>query len=212
MGTKVDHVYRALRDDILGGRAEQGAALDEAALAGSFGVSRTPVREALRLLQSEGLLVSGPRRQLFVVDLSDRHRREVAILREALEGSAAVEACSQWLPEDLDNLRLAVLKQRRAAKAEDTEVFLNLDEEFHRELAAVARMPTLSTLLGHLGAFVRLARIGVPTGTEHMLGLTDEHDHLIDLLEARDADGLKTALSKHIHDTGPRSESTLTRS
>ncbi|WP_307831810.1 GntR family transcriptional regulator [Prauserella cavernicola] len=205
MGTKVDQVYRALRDDILAHRAEQGAALDEAALAGSFGVSRTPVREALRLLQSEGLLVAGPRRQLFVVDLSDRHRREVAILRDALEGSAAVEACEQRRPEDLDALRLLVLKQRRAARSADAEAFLGLDEEFHRDLAGVARMPTLSTLLGHLGAFVRLARIGEPTGADHMLGLADEHDHLLDLLEARDAEGLRTALSTHIHDTGQRS-------
>ncbi|MEU3270972.1 GntR family transcriptional regulator [Saccharomonospora sp. NPDC006951] len=204
MGTKVDQVYRALRDDIVAGKAAQGAALDEAALAESFGVSRTPVREALRLLQSEGLLVAGARRQLFVVDLSERHRREVAILREALEGSAAEEACSQWLPEDLDNLRLQILKQRRAAKAGDADTFLTLDELFHRELAEVARMPTLSTLLGHLGAFVRLARIGVPTGDAHMLSLADEHDHLVDLLEQRDAAALRTALGRHIHDTGSR--------
>jgi GntR family transcriptional regulator, rspAB operon transcriptional repressor len=205
MTTKVDHVHRALRDDIVAGRWAQGAPLDEVALAETFGVSRTPVREALRRLQSEGLLVAGARRQLFVVDLSESHRREVALLRDALEGTAAAEACRLREPDDIDELRLAIIRQRRAATAGDAETFLGLDETFHRRLAAVARMPTLSMLLDQLGPFVRLARIAVPTDAGHMTDLIAEHEHLVDLLERQDADALRSALGSHIHDTGPRS-------
>lgn len=206
--TKAGAIHDALRDEIVAGHRAQGSVLDEAELAATFGASRTPVREALRRLQSEGLLTTGSRRQMRVVDLSghrsDAHRREIATVRVALEGAAAVEACTVHTEGEVDPLRVAVLRQRRVAATGDVEGFLALDEEFHRDLAALARMPTLSLLLEQLGAFVRLARQGVPTDTGHMLGLADEHDHLLDLLGDRDPGALREALSSHIHDLGPR--------
>ncbi|MGW1076093.1 GntR family transcriptional regulator [Streptomyces sp. NPDC002537] len=205
--TKASRVYAALREDILTARLAAGSVLDEAELAQVFNVSRTPVREALRSLQRDGLLLVGARRQLFVLDASER-RREVLLLREALEGAATVEACRRVEPEDLDELRLAVIKQRRIARSSDPGDFFRLDEEFHRTLAAVARMPLLSQLLDQLGAFVHLARIGESTDREHMLGVADEHERLIDLLEDRDALTLRTALVAHIHD--PRQRHTAT--
>ncbi|MFJ5675598.1 GntR family transcriptional regulator [Streptomyces sp. NPDC093097] len=201
--TKANRVYAALREDILSGRLCAGAVLDEAALARSFDVSRTPVREALRSLQRDGLLLEGARRQLFVIDVSE-HRREVVLLREALESAATVEACRRLEPADLDGLRLAVIRQRRAARAGDAQEFFRLDEEFHRALADVARMPLLSMLLGQLGAFVHLARADQATDTGHMLGVAEEHERLLDLLEARDALTLRAALITHIHDLAPR--------
>lgn len=201
--TKANRVYAALREDVLSGRLCAGAVLDEAALALSFEVSRTPVREALRSLQRDGLLLEGARRQLFVIDVSE-HRREVVLLREALESAATVEACRRLEPADLDGLRLAVIRQRRAARAGDAQEFFRLDEEFHRALAGVARMPLLSMLLGRLGAFVHLARADQATGTGHMLGVAGEHERLLDLLEERDALTLRAALITHIHDLAPR--------
>ena len=203
--TKAERVYRAVRDDILTGRLSAGTPLDEAMLAEAYEVSRTPVREALRALDSEGLLVPGTRRQLLVVDISERHRHEITLLRIALEGTATAEACVQQRPDDLDNLRLLVIKQRRCAQDGASEAFLRLDEQFHLALAEVARMPTVSRLLGQLGAFVRLTRLGTPTGKTHMLGLTREHTQLLDLLELRDATALREALHTHIINTSPRS-------
>lgn len=202
--TKSGRVLRALRDDIIAGRLAPGAPLDEVALAEAYEVSRTPVREALRELKSEGLLTPGSRRQLLVVDVSDEHRHELTTIRVALEGAAVADACQRAEPEDLDELRLMVIKQRRLAEADDVAGFLQQDEQFHAALAATARMPTLSRLLSQLGAFVRLTRLGEPTDRKHMLGLAREHDRLVDLLEARDADRLRAALTAHVSDTGPR--------
>lgn len=204
MPTKAGRIHDALREDIVAGRREQGSVLDEVELAATFGASRTPVREALRRLQSEGLLTVGSRRRMCVVDLSPSHRQEVALVREALECTAATQACGCREPEDLDRLRVAVLRQRRVARDGDVAGFLALDEAFHRELAALARMPTLSLLLDQLGAFVRLARVAIPTDPAHMLALTEEHDHLLDLLEERDAPALRAALGEHIRTTAPR--------
>lgn len=202
--TKAGQVHAALRDDILAGRLAPGTPVDEVATAKEHGVSRTPVREALRTLTSEGLLVPGPRRQLQVVDVSPEHRREVTSLRVALEGAAAEQACERRTDDDVDRLRALVSRQRRHAKGGDAAAFLEADEAFHRTLAEVAGMPTLMLLLDQLGAFVRLARLGQPTPQRHMLALTREHDHLVDLLEERDAAGLVATLGEHIRSTATR--------
>lgn len=202
--TKADRVREAVLADILSGALTPGSTLDEVVLAEQHSVSRTPVREALRRLQSDGLLQTGARRQLLVVDVSPEHRREITTLRVALEGAAATAACELRDEDDLDGLELLVLKQRRAAEADDAETFLRLDEEFHLALAGAARMPTLSRMLGQLGAFVRLGRLGEATTTPHMLGLVREHEGLVSLLRARKAAKLRTTLATHISQTTPR--------
>ncbi|WP_068261779.1 GntR family transcriptional regulator [Janibacter limosus] len=202
--TKAGRLHAALRDDILAGRLAPGTPVDEVTTAAQHDVSRTPVREALRALTSEGLLVPGPRRQLQVVDISPEHRREVVALRVALESAAAEQACLRRTDEDLDRLRALVSRQRRHAKGEDAAAFLEADEAFHRALAEVAQMPTLMLLLDQLGAFVRLARLGQPTPQQHMLALAREHDHLLDLLEEGDAETLAATLAEHIRSRAPR--------
>lgn len=202
--TKADRVRQAVLADILSGALTPGTPLDEVLLAEQHSVSRTPVREALRRLQSDGLLESGPRRQLLVVDVSPEHRREVTTLRVALEGAAAKAACELRDEDDLDRLELLLLKQRRTAEAGDAEAFLRLDEEFHLALAGAARMPTLSRMLGQLGAFVRLGRLGEATTTPHMLGLVREHAELVSLLRSRRAARLRSTLATHIEQTTPR--------
>ena len=202
--TKAGRVHEALRAEILSGRLAAGDTVDEVVTAAEHEVSRTPVREALRMLTSEGLLVPGARRQLQVVDISPEHRREVTSLRVALEGAATGPACARRTPDDIDRLQLLVARQRREAKGGDAMAFLAADEAFHRALAEVAGMPMLMLLLDQLGGFVRLARLGAPTPQRHMLALTREHDHLVDLLEAGEAEQLATALGEHIRSTSLR--------
>ena len=202
--TKAGVVYRAIRDQILNGDFGPASPLDEVALAEAHGVSRTPVREALRALHSEGLLERGGRRQLLVVDISERHRNEITLLRVALEGTAAAPACEAHTDDDLDTLELLIIKQERCATAGDSEAFMRLDEHFHLTLAGTARMATLSQMLTNLGAFVRLVRIGEPTEVSHMLGLVQEHRQLVALLRARNADELRCELEFHIRNVEPR--------
>ncbi|KRE42734.1 GntR family transcriptional regulator [Knoellia sp. Soil729] len=202
--TKAEAVHAAVLADVMSGALPPGTPLDEVALAEQHTVSRTPVREALRRLQSEGLLETGPRRQLLVVDVSPEHKREITTLRIAIESAAAAQASKIRTDDDLDELELLVMKQRRAAQAGDAETFMQLDEEFHLTLAGAARMPTLSRILGQLGAFVRLIRLGEETPTTHMLGLVREHEELISLLTLRKAPKLQSALRSHIQRTSPR--------
>lgn len=202
--TKAGRLHTALRDAILSGELAAGSPVDEIGMAQAHGVSRTPVREALRALRSEGLLVPGARRQLHVVDISAEHRQEIATVRTALETAAARVAVTTRTSGDVDGLRTLVLRQRRYARVGDSSAFMAADEEFHRTLAGVAAMPTLDRLLDQLGAFVRLARLGQPTPQRHMMALVREHDALLDLLEEGDGEALAEALDSHIVSTAPR--------
>ena len=193
-----------LQDLIERGELLPGAMLSERRLMDLTGFGRTPVREALRALRSEGLLVPGARRQLHVVDISAEHRQEIATVRTALETAAARVAVTTRTAGDVDGLRTLVLRQRRYARVGDSSAFMAADEEFHRTLAGVAAMPTLDRLLDQLGAFVRLARLGQPTPQRHMMALVREHDALLDLLEEGDGEALAEALGSHIVSTAPR--------
>ena len=81
---------------------------------------------------------------------------------------------------------------------------MELDEQFHRRLALVARMPTLSQFLDQLGAFVQLTRIGAATPSPHMTALVGEHEHILSLLETRNAGELAAVLDHHIRSTADR--------
>lgn len=202
--TQAEAVHAAVLADVMSGALPAGTSLDEVTLAEQHSASRSSAREALQRLQNQGVLEAGPGSQLLVVDVSPEHRREITTLRIAIESAAAANASKVRTEDDLDELELLVMKQRRAAEAGDAETFLQLDEEFHLTLAAAARMPTLSGILRELGAFVRLVRLGEDTPTTHMFGLVREHEELISLLTLRKAPKLQSTLRSHIRRTTPR--------
>lgn len=191
--------YRYVRTAVLSGEFPMGTVLAEGDLARALGTSRTPVRHALSLLLKEGLLEVGPRRQLIVRGFTPNDRREIALLREALEVIAVRHACSVVADEDLDQLRLLVLRQRRAAAASNQEACVDLDESFHLEIAEAADLPILYGLLSQLRGFVRVARVDVERHPAVLAEVTDENDSIIDALERRDAEGAVDALIAHLN-------------
>src|SRR6478752_3132938 len=114
-GRLTEVAYQHLRDVILRGVLPVGSVLAESDIAAELEISRTPVRQALGLLLQEGLVEVGPRRQLIVRGFTEVHRREILLLREALEGTAVRHAAEVIEIEDVDRLRLILIRQRRAA-------------------------------------------------------------------------------------------------
>lgn len=198
-GRLTAEAYRYVRGAILRGEFPMGSVLAEGELARTLGSSRTPVRHALSLLLKEGLLEVGARRQLTVRGFTPDHRREIALLRESLEVIAVRRACSVVSDDDLDQLRLLVLRQRRAAAASDQEAFLDLDESFHLKIAEAANLPILYGLLSQLRGFVRVARLDVDRPAAVLAQVTEEHDSIIDALELRDAEAAVDALLAHLN-------------
>jgi DNA-binding GntR family transcriptional regulator len=198
-GRLTDRAYQYVREGIMRGQLPVGTVLAETEIARAIGSSRTPVRHALSQLLREGLVEVGSRRQVIVRGFTDEHRAEILLLREALEGVAVGRACEVMALEDIDYLRLLLMRQRRAAHGGMNEQFLDLDEEFHLRIVVGARLPILHALLGQLRGFVRVARIGAVRPPSVLAQVVDEHEAIVDALERRDAAAARIALIDHLH-------------
>jgi DNA-binding GntR family transcriptional regulator len=194
-----DMAYDYVRGEILSGNYPVGTILAEASIADELGISKTPVRQALALLRTEGLLEVGPRRQLVVRGFSVEHRNEILRIREALEEIAVETACRVMSLEDIDVLRLTLMRQKRAVDAHDEEAFLVLDEEFHILIARGANLPIVARLLNQMRGFARLMRLGRTQPPEHLRDILAEHTRIVDALESRDTDEALKALQAHLH-------------
>jgi GntR family transcriptional regulator, rspAB operon transcriptional repressor len=194
-----DRAYAYVRDGIMRGRFPVGSVLAEEEIAATLQNSRTPVRHALGQLLQEGLVEVGPRRQLVVRGFTAEHRAEILMLREALEGLAVRRACTVIDEDSVDELRLSLIKQRRAARAGDGEKFIDLDEEFHLGIARAARLPILLRVLGQLRGFVRVVRLGAVRPPSVLARVVAEHERIVDALERRDADAALDALRSHLY-------------
>ncbi len=193
-----DEAYRFVRREILAGRIAQGDVVAEAPLAQQLGMSKTPVRQALQALHREGLLEAGPRRQLIVRGISEEHKQEVHDVREALESLVVRRACAQMALEDIDYLRLLLIRQKRAVDARDEEAFIELDEEFHLYMAAASGLPLVERFLNTLRGFVRVMRAGSTRSPGHLEAVYREHVAILDAIEARKPARAVKALRDHL--------------
>jgi DNA-binding GntR family transcriptional regulator len=191
--------YDHVRASILRGDLPVGTVIAEARLADELGISKTPMRQALQLLRTEGLLETGPRRQLVVRGFSEGHRNEVLQIREALEEIAVTTACRVMTLEQVDQLHLVLLRQKRAVEAHDEEAFLVRDEEFHVLIARSANLPIVAQLLEQMRGFARLMRLGRSQPPEHLEDILVEHTRILEALERRDEEAALQALHAHLH-------------
>src|SRR5579885_1284802 len=181
-GRLTDAAYQYVREGILRGELPIGSVLGESELARRLGSSRTPVRQALGRLLQEGLVEIGSKRQAVVRGYTAAPRGEI-----------------QLLLEEIDQLRLLLIQQRRAARAGDEAEFLELDERFHLRIADGARLPILRTFLGQLRGFVRVVRLGGPRTPGMLAAVVAEHERIVDALERRDEAAASKALVEHLH-------------
>jgi DNA-binding GntR family transcriptional regulator len=198
-GRLSERAYDHVRRGILSGELPIGSVVSDGQIAEELGMSKTPVRQALRLLAQEGLLETGRRRQLVVRGVSSEQREEILEIREALERIAVAHACRVMPIDEVDQLRVLLFRQRRAAEARDESAFIELDEEFHLAIARGAGLPTLERLLAQLRGFVRLLRLGTVRAEGHLFPVLAEHERIVDALERRDEPGALAALIDHLH-------------
>ena len=126
-----DVVFNTLRDAILTGKLVPGERLMENQLADKLGVSRTPVREALRMLELENLVELVPRKGAQVLDMSEKDVINILEVRSALEGLATSLACKKMAKEDLQQLKEMEAEFEHAVAENDVEKFVDIDEDFH---------------------------------------------------------------------------------
>src|SRR6476619_3845800 len=134
----VEQVYTRVREAILTGEISAGTAMSQVALADELGVSRTPLREALRMLQSEGLVDAQANRRVTVRPISATDVEELVVMRVALETEAIRLSVERLQPEDIAGLEGRLAEMAHFAKAKDYERWTHPHNAFHRGITAPA--------------------------------------------------------------------------
>lgn len=196
-------VYEALRESIVSLQLEPGGMIYENELAESLGVSRTPVREAIRLLVNEELLDVQPQRGTRVALISVQKVTEARFIREQLETGAFCEVAKQWGPESHRPVRQALdgllEAQRDAAERGDNARFLQLDEQFHRVILEQTGNRTLLHIVAMMRGHLNRIRYLALRQYHHMKPLVVEHEELLQAVEAGDEARITGLLEIHFN-------------
>lgn len=192
----------AIRALVVQGQYAPGAQLKEEELAMRLGVSRTPVREALRRLQAEGLVEYRPNRGTFIPEWDERDRQEVFDLRLRLETYAAELAARRITPIQLEELRDMCQQMEEATVSTDPDRYDRIslvNNRFHRLLAAASGRPRLETMLTSLLNVPLMHRAFSTYQEEAVRRSNTHHRELVDALAAHDPDWAAAVTRAHVH-------------
>ncbi|NLW17322.1 MAG: GntR family transcriptional regulator [Firmicutes bacterium] len=193
-----ENVFEHLREAILKGQLAPGERLMEMQLAAEMGVSRTPVREAIRKLELEDLVVIIPRRGAYVAGLSIKDVAETFEVRAALEALAASLAAERITPEELEEMERILARVGAAAEADDRPQLVALDEEFHNLLYKASRNERLMQILSNLREQIKRFRsttLAVPGRVPEVL---QEHRKIAAAITQQDAELAHKSALEHI--------------
>lgn len=198
-----DYVADGLREAIQSGRLPDGAVLNQAAIAEHFGVSRVPVREAMRQLLAEGLIESEAHHIAVVRGTPLERIRELYDYRALIEGYLTERATPRLSAAEVKELRR---KERAMRKIADHAEWLRLNSDFHDAILRAAGDHTGLELVAQLRSrverYVRMWRDG--DGIHRPVEAGREHARILDRIAAGDAEGARAAVEAHIRHTGER--------
>jgi DNA-binding GntR family transcriptional regulator len=160
-------------------------------------ISRTPIREALRRLEREGLVVAIGQRGTVVAQLSARDIMEIYQVREQLEAFAVRVAAERIAPEVASSLE-AELTQAMASLADTPELALKADFHLHKQLVAVTQNQRMQQILGTLDDQVHIIRNMAASSVGRLQQMTREHLEIIGAIRAGDAEGADDAMRRHL--------------
>lgn len=198
----VDRAYEAVRSGIIAGRYLAGARLTEQEIATAVGVSRTPVREALRRLDAEGLVDFTPNLGAVVTTWTEADSDEVFDLRAMLESYGARRATDRATADQIAELRRLAESQYRESverRAGCLERIADLNSRFHRRLQEAAASPRLSRALAALIEAPLMMRTFQKYTPEDLQRSAQHHLEIVLALEARDPDWAASVMLSHIH-------------
>ena len=193
-----DEVAARLRERIFAGELAPGSFLDEVRLAEQLEISRTPLREALKVLTAEGLVRHEPRRGCFVNQVTERDLDEIFPVIALLEGRCAFEAAQHATEEDLQSLQALHDKLARHAKARRIDDYYATNYAIHEAIIALADNRWLAGVIADLRKILKLARqqqLHAPGRLEQSLS---EHLAVFAALQARDPEGAEAAMRTHL--------------
>jgi len=191
-------VTTELREDIVSGRIPPGTQMNEVELAARFATSRGPVREGMQRLVQEGLLVSSPRRGIFVPVLSDADLEDLYFARSAIERAAMLRIVARGIPAaTIASLSQVLAEMELALDGGDAAGVAAADMRFHEVLVGAAGSPRLEQMYQSLLGQMRLGLNLVVDTYENRADLVSEHRAIVRLLKTGDREALLKTLDEH---------------
>lgn len=191
-------VAERVRQRIFAHELPPGAWIDEQALAAHYGISRTPLREALKVLASEGLVTLRPRRGCYVTELSERDLDDIFPLMALLEGRCAFEAARSRTSADLKRLEKLHEALERHAAGGDANRFFEANQEFHRALHELAGNRWLAQVIDDLRKVLKLTRRDSLRMDGRLRQSLEEHRAILSAIRKRDPAKAQSLMHEHL--------------
>lgn len=193
-----DQVADRLRALISAGEMEPGARLNEAELSARFGISRTPLREAIKILATEGLLELLPNRGARVAALSPEEVDQTIEVIAGLEATAGDLACRRIDDAAVAAIAEATARMAAAHAAGDDETYFAINRGIHELIVDAAGNRVLSALYAGLSGRVQALRYRARKSDAQWERAMEDHRRMVELLRARDAEGLRDLMREHV--------------
>ena len=190
-----EEVAEQLRQRIFRRELEPGSWIDELKIAEEFGISRTPLREALKVLAAEGLVTMKVRRGAYVTEMSEKDLRDVYHLLSLLESDAAGVVAERATPEQQQTLR--DLHAELESAAGNREAFFSVNERFHMALLDMADNRWRSQMVADLRKVMKLNRHNSLFKQGRIEDSLNEHRAILDAMLSRDPEGTRRAMQAH---------------
>lgn len=191
-------VYEQLKMRIMTGDITPGTRMMEVSLAERMGVSRTPVREAIRKLEKEGLVVIEPRRGAYASEISLSDMVDVMEVREELEGLAASLAAKRITEEEIEELKGITEGYKKAIEDGDTEKIIHYDELFHKTIISFSGNKTLIKLSEMVQELALRFRYLYYDDFSRYKNMPIQHTKVIEALETGDSEAARAAANDHV--------------
>lgn len=193
-----DVVFNTLREAILKGELKPGERLMELQLAARLGVSRTPIREAIRMLEQEGLAVTIPRKGAEVAKMTEKDMEDVLQVREALDELAATIACEQMTQEQLNELMRAMHEFEESTKTGNVKKIAESDVRFHDIIYQATENPKLVSILNNLREQMYRYRVEYLKDEKNYPMLLKEHQEIAEGLALKNKDKVTAMMHQHV--------------
>ena len=194
-------VFQSIREDILSGRYEQNTELKEAAIGAELGVSRTPVREALRQLELEGLVTIIPNRGAYVNMITAKDVQDIYVIRSMLEGLCARWAAQSITAEQLDSMEETLCLSEYHTSKKNYEKLYELDSLFHEQLYEAGGSRILNHILSDFHDYVKMVRKVTISASGRSVTSTEEHRAIFEAIKEKDPDKAEALAKKHVKHT-----------
>ncbi|MBS3975731.1 MAG: GntR family transcriptional regulator [Syntrophomonadaceae bacterium] len=197
-------VFEALREAIMSGRLRPGERMMEVQLAEELGVSRTPVREAIRKLELEGFAVMIPRKGAYVSDLSIKDIADVFEIRGALEALASGLAAERISPGEMEELERLLVQVSECAEDQDLDRLVDIDTQFHAVLYRASRNDRLAQMINTLWEQVQRFRRTTMGSPGRMRETLEEHRKIVDAIADRNVNLANALAIEHMENAENR--------